>query len=100
MRVDCAAPAFDTTRFDCGHNDYFHTNPTPGSYLATHWNAPYNSFLIAGSNGPVDPGLPPPPAPSVNDSPQPTIHDKKDKKKGKHGKKGENKKGSHNKKRH
>jgi hypothetical protein len=30
---------------DCGHNDYFHTNPTSG-YLTTHWNAAKNSFLM------------------------------------------------------
>lgn len=24
--------------FDCNHDDYFHPNPAPGSYLATHWN--------------------------------------------------------------
>lgn len=24
--------------FDCNHDDYFHPNPGPGSYLDTHWN--------------------------------------------------------------
>jgi len=36
-----------TVRFDCGHDDYFHPNPTAGSYLATHWNigSPVNRFV-------------------------------------------------------
>ncbi|MFL5799529.1 MAG: IPT/TIG domain-containing protein [Actinomycetota bacterium] len=32
---------------DCGHNDYFSTNPPANSYLATHWNTAKNSFLVA-----------------------------------------------------
>ena len=30
---------------DCNHNDYFHTNPPPGSYLATRWNTAENAWL-------------------------------------------------------
>jgi hypothetical protein len=91
MRVDCAETWRNVTRFDCGHDDYFHTNPATGSYLASHWNSANNRFLVASADGPVDPGLPPPvpPAPSVDAAPEPTsqgAHDKKDKKK--HKKKG------------
>jgi len=36
--------------FDCGKNDYFHINPTSGSYLATHWNLgnTMNRFIAFG----------------------------------------------------
>ncbi|WP_278251536.1 RICIN domain-containing protein [Streptomyces griseocarneus] len=50
-------------RLDCGHDDYFHTNPRPGSYLATHWNIANNRFLIAGG-GSTDPNPNPSPTPN------------------------------------
>lgn len=40
---------------DCNHDDYYHTNPAPGSYLATYYNVADNLFLIKPT------GTPPPP---------------------------------------
>jgi hypothetical protein len=44
MQYLCPNTAHDML-FDCNHDDYFHTNPPAGSYLATHWNTAQNRFL-------------------------------------------------------
>jgi hypothetical protein len=51
---------------DCGHDDYFHSSPPSGSYLADHWNVADSSFLHA---GPVDGDPPPQPPPPTNEPP-------------------------------
>ena len=53
-------------RFDCNHDDYFHTSPAAGSYLATHWNTANNQFLIQSSTPTV-----PAPQPTASPSPSP-----------------------------
>jgi len=53
LRIVCPDRAQDNL-LDCNHDDYFNTNPQPGSYLATHWNTANNRFLI--NSG----GTPPP----------------------------------------
>ncbi|MER7751111.1 hypothetical protein [Kitasatospora sp. NPDC097643] len=40
----------DRDRLDCTKDNYFNTNPKPGSYLASHWNVANNQFLIANAN--------------------------------------------------
>ena len=87
MRFDCNESARNETFFDCGHNDYYHTNPSPGSYLSRCWNSANNQFLIGATSQSLStPCTPPPPPP-------PDITEKKQKKVN-HGKKGKSKHGN------
>jgi hypothetical protein len=52
MRYVCNDYGFERL-LDCGHDDYFHTAPPAGSYLAAHWNPANNRFLIKGPGDPT-----------------------------------------------
>lgn len=56
MLTVCAAT--NERFFDCNHDDYYHTSPKAGTYLATHWNAAQSRFLFSGAAAPT-------PAPST-----------------------------------
>lgn len=50
IQTKCADRAHDN-RLDCNHDDYYHTNPAAGSYLANNFNVADNLFLIKGPGG-------------------------------------------------
>ncbi|WP_260610537.1 RICIN domain-containing protein [Streptomyces sp. WAC06614] len=73
MRNVCTNKASENI-LDCNHDDYFHTSPKPGSYLATHWNIADNQFLMkSGGGGGTDPGPGPNPSPKPTPTPSPTV---------------------------
>ncbi len=43
MTYPCAAPD-NNQLFDCNGDDFFSVTPTPGSYLATHWNVANSEY--------------------------------------------------------
>ncbi|MGG8406734.1 zinc-dependent metalloprotease family protein, partial [Streptomyces sp. 12297] len=71
MRNVCTNRAAENV-LDCNHDDYFHTNPRPGSYLATHWNIADNQFLMRTKGGGTDPGPGPSPSPTRKPTPTPS----------------------------
>jgi hypothetical protein len=42
-------------RFDCNHDDYYHTSPGSGTYLDTQWNAANSRYLLLAPPGTVTP---------------------------------------------
>ncbi|MFE6054374.1 RICIN domain-containing protein [Kitasatospora sp. NPDC056446] len=71
MRIVCPDRAHDD-RLDCNHDDYYNTAPSPGSYLATHWNVAGNRFLIAGGGTGPDPTPGPTASPTATRTPSPS----------------------------
>lgn len=68
MQFLCTPSSPNENLLDCGHDDYFHTDPPAGNYLATHWNSADSGFLATSGGGGdgggpdihVDAGRPPP----------------------------------------
>ncbi|AEV87438.1 hypothetical protein ACWT_6425 [Actinoplanes sp. SE50] len=56
--VRSSCPKAHEVRLDCGHDDYFNTNPKPGSYLDTHWNVALSDFLLRSDGGNDIPDVP------------------------------------------
>ncbi|WP_232344762.1 RICIN domain-containing protein [Actinoplanes awajinensis] len=56
VRQSC--PKTHEVRLDCGHDDYFNTNPKPGSYLDQNWNVALSDFLLRSDGGDDIPDVP------------------------------------------
>ncbi|WP_307798434.1 RICIN domain-containing protein [Actinoplanes flavus] len=56
--VKNVCPKKNEIRLDCGHDDYFSTDPKPGSYLDEHWNVALSEFLLRSDGGDDIPDAP------------------------------------------
>ncbi len=53
LLIEDVCPGDLEALFDCGGDDYFNPAPPPGSYLASHWNTAYSSFLTSRPGDPT-----------------------------------------------
>jgi hypothetical protein len=67
--VRSVCPKKHENRLDCGHDDYFSTNPRPGSYLARNWNVAQSGFLLRSDGGDDVPDVQGAPAPEAPGGP-------------------------------
>jgi len=67
LHTACPDQAHDM-RLDCNHDDYYNTNPSPGTYLAKEYNVADNLFLVKGT-----PAATTSPSPSASPSPSPSA---------------------------
>jgi hypothetical protein len=44
-RVTYPCPMGEGSLLDCGNDDYYHTDPEPGTYLASRWNVANSEYL-------------------------------------------------------
>lgn len=66
MRYVCAST--QASLLDCNNDDYYHTNPPAGSYLAQYWNMADSVFLERRGGGTT-----PDPEPDPDPTPDPTT---------------------------
>ena len=74
LHTACPDQAHDM-RLDCNHDDYYNTDPSPGTYLAKEYNVADNLFLIKGTpatGSSTSPSASPSPSPSPSLSPSPS----------------------------
>lgn len=73
MHYVCQPDTLDDTELDCRHDDYYNTNPAPGSYLDRCWNPANNQFLIGADALPSEASACIPSSPSDFSSPTVSV---------------------------
>lgn len=58
MQQICVPEEEHERLLDCREDDYFHTDPPPGSYLDSHWNSADSVFLTADADPTPEPDCP------------------------------------------
>ncbi|GLY95996.1 RICIN domain-containing protein [Actinoplanes sp. NBRC 103695] len=62
-------PKKHENRLDCGHDDYFSTNPPKNGWLAKNWNVAQSEFLLRSDGGDEVPDVPDAPDAEPKDQP-------------------------------